>query len=227
MSVVSLVQGDCLREFFNIDSNSVDALITDPPYGIDFQSCRTEKASRKSKIANDKAPFVWFLPQAYRVLKPDGCILVFCRWDVQDAFKTAMQWAGFKVKSSIVWDREVHGMGDTKSAFAPMHDTILFGTKGFYAFPGNRPKDVLRFPRVPPIHLQHPNEKPLELMEALITTTTRPGDIVCDPFMGSGTTGVACARLGRKFIGLELDAQYFQISKERIGAVQANNAIMA
>lgn len=102
LDTLTLIHGDCTKELLNMDSDSIDAVIADPPYGIDFQSDWLKKPFRKPKVANDKAPFIWFLPQAYQVLKPGGCILVFCRWDVLEAFKTAMQWAGFKVKSAIV-----------------------------------------------------------------------------------------------------------------------------
>lgn len=101
---------------------------------------------------------------------------------------------------------------------------ILFGTKGGFSFPGKRPKDIMRFLKVNPAQLCHPNEKPIELMEALVLATTKPGDTVCDPFMGSSSTGVACVRLGRGFVGVELDKVYFDVSKERIiaGLAQRN-----
>lgn len=111
-SSMSLLHGDCLQALNQFPDKSIDAIITDPPYGIDYQSNRS--TTRKDKIAGDKAPFVWFLPQAFRLLREGGCALVFCRWDTAEAFSLAMKWAGFTIKSSIVWDRGHHGMGDLR-----------------------------------------------------------------------------------------------------------------
>lgn len=149
-------------------------------------------------------------------MKPGGCALVFCRWDVMETFCRCMELAGFAVKSSIVWDRVGHGMGDLQGAFATTHDIILFGTKGRFVFPGKRPKDVIHCNRISGQKLHHPNEKPVELMKQLVEAVTVPDQIVCDPFMGSGSTGVACKKAGRSFWGCELDAGYYELSQRRI-----------
>jgi site-specific DNA-methyltransferase (adenine-specific) len=137
----------------------VDAVITDPPYGIDFQSNMRDK--RLPKIANDKRPFIWFLHDAYRVTKDGGCCICFCRWDTEDVFRMAMEAAGFRIKSQLVWDRVNHGMGDLRGAFAPRHDVMWFGTKGKFAFHDGRPASVIPARRVSGTHLVHPNEKPI------------------------------------------------------------------
>ena len=143
-------------------------------------------------------------------------MLCFSRWDVQQVFVDAMKIAGLNVKSCVVWDRVAHGMGDLKSAFAPCHDVAIFATKGKYEFPRKRPKDVLRHPRVPSNKLVHPNEKPVELMEEIIGYTTRVGDVVLDPFTGSGSTIEAAARMGRGYIGIEINERYCEIARERV-----------
>jgi site-specific DNA-methyltransferase (adenine-specific) len=209
---------DCLIGMRKIEDESIDMIITDPPYGISYQSAwRPDKEKRHAKIKNDSQPFIWFLHDGFRVLKDGGGILCFCRWDTQNAFMNAMQWAGFKVRSSIVWNREQHGSGDVRTTFAPMHENILFGAKGRFEFPDNkRPKDVISCMRLHG-NKTHPNEKPVKLLEELISYTTREGDTVLDPFIGSGVLPEACIRTGRKYIGFEIDKGYFEAARERIG----------
>ena len=212
-----LYNGDCLKIMANLPSGCANIILTDPPYGIDFQSAwPTEKSKRKPKIKNDKYPFIWFLYDAFRTCKSDGGILCFTRDDVCEIFKTAIQCAGFTMRSVIVWDKQVHGMGNLKSQFAPQHELIIFATKGKYQFPSKRPHDVISIQRVNPCDLIHPNEKPIELLEHLINSTCVNNGTVLDMFMGSGSTGVACANTGRNFIGVELDEGYYNIAKERI-----------
>lgn len=190
--------------------NSVDAIITDPPYGIDYQSqFRTIKTA---KIPNDKTPFIWWLYDAFRILRPGeeggGALICFTRWDVQQTFIDAMRLAGFAVKSEIVWYKLAGGMGDCKAQFAPVHENILWATKGKYQFPAKRPTDVLPIPKVGSSRLRHPNEKPVELLESLILSTTVPQSVVLDPFAGSGPTLIAAEKTGRQFVGVELEEKH-------------------
>jgi DNA modification methylase len=213
---IDLRLGDCMEVMRSIADGSVDSVITDPPYGIDYQSVWRIDSERMDKIANDKEPFVSWCVDAFRVMKSIGGILCFCRWDVQEDFRRALDVAGFSIKSQVIWDRMIHGLGDLNAQFAPQHDVIWWATKGDYAFPGKRPKSVIQYQRVSPDKLVHPNEKPEMLINALIRITTKPGDSILDPFMGSGTTGVACARTGRNFVGIEIDERYFRIAEKRI-----------
>jgi site-specific DNA-methyltransferase (adenine-specific) len=210
----SLLHGDCLRLMLDIEPGTVAACITDPPYGIDYQSSWSVK--KKAKIANDTQPYIWWLPHAYKAMKNDSCLVCFARWDVQEIFRMAIECAGFKVKSQVIWDRCIHGMGDLKGNFAPQHDVMWFATKGNFKLPGKRPKSVIRCPRLQGVQLTHPNEKPLELMSELVLALTKPGDIVLDPFTGSGVSGEACIKLDRKFIGCEIDYEHFKTARKRI-----------
>lgn len=216
MTPNTLINGDALTVLRQMEAESVNFIITDPPYGVDFQSGRVEKARRKDKIANDKAPFIWWLYDAFRVLAVGGGLLCFSRWDVQQVFIDAMKIAGFSVKSVIVWDRVVHGMGDLKSTFAPRYDTCIFAVKGSYAFPNGRPADVIQCQRINGADLRHPNEKPLDLMRRLIEATTKPNDLILDPFAGSGTTLVAALQSGRRYIGVDLSPQHHETAQRRL-----------
>lgn len=212
-----IIEGDCLEALRTIETGSVDAVVTDPPYGIDYQSARRiDKATRLEKIANDKLPFIWFLHDAFRVLKDGGGLVCFCRWDVQEAFRLAIEWAGFEVKSQAIWDRGNHGMGDLKASFAPQHDVIWFATKGKFQFPGKRPSTIIPSMRLGGEELLHPNQKPLELMGYLVRAVTPPGGLVLDPFAGSGSTVVAAVRDGFKAIGIEMDPKHAATCRERL-----------
>ncbi len=141
---------------------------------------------------------------------------MFSRWDMQQKFIEALQIAGLKVKNVIIWDKKTHGMGSLKTTFAPQHETIIYAVKGKRTLRGKRLPDVMPFNKVPPSKLVHPNEKPIALLESIITSTTDSGNTVLDCFMGSGTTGVACVNLNRNFIGIERDHKYFEIANKRI-----------
>jgi DNA modification methylase len=202
-------------------------VLADPPYGIDFESGRQKAIARKllGGISNDKAPFVWFLYHAAECLKDGGCLLCFSRWDVQDVFLRAVSLAGLTVRSVVVWDKMTHGMGNLKAAFAPSYETAIFATKGKYEFPGKRPKDVFKVMKVASGKLEHPNEKPVELMEQLVDATCPEGGTVLDPFMGAGSAGIACANSGREYVGIEIDEGYYELAKRRIADAFEKRAV--
>lgn len=192
---------------------SVNAIITDPPYGINYVS------QTGARIKNDKAPFIWFLYDAFRVLKSGGTLLCFTRWDVEQTFIDAMKLAGFQVKSEVIWDKVMHGMGDCKAQFAPTHENVVFAVKGKFSFPGKRPRDVVTYHKLASGEMIHPTEKPVGLLTSLVNAVTKPGDLILDPFAGSGSTLVAAKKSGRRFIGVELDDEYYEKARRRIEEV--------
>ncbi len=214
--------GDCLDLMREIPDKSVDLVLTDPPYGIEYQSNWCKDGPRFEKIVNDDAPCIEWLSDAFRVTAPDGSLVCFSRWDVEWVFKEAIEACGYRVKSQIVWDRVVHGMGDLKGQFAPRHDVAWFATVSEeFEFKGQRPPSVLTFQRPPPEAMVHPTQKPIALFERLILSLTSPGDTVLDPFLGSGTTAIACLRTGRHYIGIEKHEPYFLKAQERIDKERA------
>lgn len=200
-----LHEGDCMRILPFMDSESADAFVTDPPYGISNQiSTKRDKTDRFEKIANDERPFIWWLNDAYRITKEGGHLICFCRWDVQDAFRLAIEWAGWRLKGQVIWDRGIHGVGDLNGSFAPQHDVIWHATKGKGQLYGVRPKSVISVQRLQGDQLNHPNEKPIPLMRYLIRAVTKPGNLVVEPFAGSGATMEAALIEQRKVIGCEI-----------------------
>jgi len=217
---VTLWRGDCLEYMRTMPDGCVDAVITDPPYGISYQSARRiDRADRFAVIHGDDALAFEWARECERIARDPAALFAFCRWDVQQAFfeGIAKDW---RIKSQVVWDRGVHGLGDLNGQYAPCHDVAWFAVKGKWTFPNGRPRSVYRVDRLPANELQHPTQKPLPLMKVIINDLTQPGATVFDPFMGSGTTGVACMQTGRKFIGCEIDAAYFAIAEKRIREAQ-------
>lgn len=215
--MTQLMQGDCLELIKEIPDGVIDLVLTDPPYGIDFQSQRKkDKTKWMPKIKNDKEPFTAFIQELPRIINATGAVMIFTRWDVQQKIIDAMTENGMRPKNIIIWDKVIHGMGDLLRAYGSRYESIVFWANKDFRFNGKRPTDIIRCQRVPACKLTHPNEKPVELLGTLIQQCTKPGDTVLDMFMGSGSTGVACAGTGRNFIGMELDVRYYKNAHERI-----------
>lgn len=212
-----------MKALADIEDNSVDAIITDPPYGANFISNWVAGHKAKAPIANDSLPFIWFLPEAYRILKPNSVLICFTDWKRQEAWRQAITYAGFKVKSQGVWDKDWHGMGDLKGSLAPQHELFWFATKGSFAFTGPRLKSVIRTRRPSANVTPHPTAKSVELMRRLCESVC-PKGVVLDPFMGIGSTGMAAVDLGLDFIGIEIDKTYFDIAKRQISARKKRKA---
>ena len=213
--MINLIQGDCLEKMKDIESGSVDLILADPPYGISYQSnwC---KHIRFKKIKNDKIPFVDFIPQASRVLKTTGCMIMFTRFDVWEIFAEACRKENLLVKGQIVWDKVIHGMGDLNGSPALQHELAMFISKGHFKFSGKRQKSIITIKRVNPVDMKHPTQKPVALLENIIKGYSKEGSLVLDPTMGVGSTGVAAKNTNWNFIGIELDEHYFNVAKERI-----------
>lgn len=211
--MVELILGDCMEAIGVLEDGSIDAVITDPPYGISYKSGMRD---RFDVIAGDDVTQVDFIGEVTPKLRDTGCMAVFSRWDVQQKVADAMSAAGLDVTSIIVWDKDSHGMGDLKKGFAPGYETIVFGAMQGFSFPTRRPKNIIRVKKVGGGELVHPNEKPIPLLRWIIEAVTRPGDVVLDCYMGSGTTGVACKQTGRDFVGMEIDPRYYNVAQGRI-----------
>lgn len=224
---VTLLQGDCLDLLPTLADASIDAIVTDPPYGIGYKSAwRTcingQPRKHQASFGADKFNSAW-LADAFRVLKSDACLYLFTRWDVTHKWKTAIEAAGFTVVQRLVWDKRHWKMGDLRYYGSQLED-ILFCRKG---------KPLMRYDKrrgnllayssafLPEGQYDHPTQKPERLLAQFILDSTLRGATILDPFMGSGSTGTACVATERAFIGMELRADYYRIASERIAAAQA------
>ena len=210
-----LYHGDCLEVMDKLieEGVKVDAIITDPPYGIEFKS--NHRKEKYNKIKNDDSlEFLdEYLKKSYDLLKDDTHIYIFCSWHKIDEFKRTFE-KYFKLKNIIVWEKNNTSMGDLQGSYAPKHEFILFGHKGRRLRNGKRLPDIIKANRTG--NKLHPTQKPVDLLEIFINQSSNDNDVIFDGFMGSGSTGVASLNTNRKFIGIELDEKYFDIAKQRI-----------
>ena len=213
-----LYQGDCLEIMGDIKDKSVDLIVTDPPYLMDYQSNRRKKEDRFDKIKNDKGNYMLiqdYLEECHRIMKDNTAIYCFCSWHNIDFFKNEFE-KHFKLKNILVWNKNNHGTGDLKGSYAPKHEFILFGHKGRTLLREKRIADVIDCPKISSNKLTHPTEKPQDLLEIFIKQSSDVGSIIFDGFMGTGSCGIAAKKLNRSFIGIELDEKYFNIAKDRL-----------
>lgn len=209
-----LIHGDCLEEMKKIPDGSVDLVLTDPPYGMNYQSSwRTDK-HRKIELDNSIEWFEGFAKEIYRVMKDNTHAYIFCNEYAISHFRDWLEEAGFKNKRTLVWVKNNHTSGDLLGDYANKTEFVLYAQKGRRLLNGGRDTNILEFARANTD--KHPTQKPENLCSYLMVKSSNEGDTILDPFMGSGTTGVACKNLNRNFIGIELDPEYFKIAKERI-----------
>ena len=144
----------------------------------------------------------------------------FSRWDVDSQWQDEIEGAGFTPKNRIVWVKANHGSGDLEGAFGFAHETIWRAVKGRPLLRCKRGGDVWRDAWTECVRhgKEHPFEKPVDLLERCVVADSDQGDTVLDCFMGSGSTGCAAIRLGRKFIGCEIDPKHFATAVRRIKA---------
>ena len=209
---VEIINGDCMEELRGLDDGCAKLILTDPPYGIGYR----DQAGRT--VANDERPYICWLNEAYRVTQDKGGMLCWCRWDVQEAFRVAIELAGFSVRSQIIWAKRAGGKGDLRSQASPAHEVAWWCIKGRFKWAGKRLESVID--ARPPLDKfrTHPAEKPVRMLREIIYSATHAGELVVDPFMGTGSTGVAARQAGRRFWGCELDASYVETARMRMQA---------
>jgi DNA modification methylase len=209
----TLYLGDCMEVLPTLPK--VDAVITDPPYGISYSSGMGGKFKDVSIHADDSL----VARDAVLAHFVDLSALVFGSWKMQKPKGT---------KQTLIWDKGEHvGMGDLSIPWRPNTEEIYVIGSGFA---GHRGSSVIRINApspnfTPDATRYHPTEKPVPLMAELISKCL--AKTILDPFMGSGSTGVAAIQLGRKFIGIEREERYFQIACKRIEQAVAQGQLFA
>ena len=140
---------------------------------------------------------------------------MFCNSNHIDYFKQQVS-KYFKFKNILIWIKNNHTAGDLKGAYGKKTEFIIYAVKGRHILNGNRDVDTLYYNRVVGKQQLHQNQKPVDLLEFLISKSSNFGETVLDCFMGSGSTGVACQNTNRDFIGIELEPKYYEIAVNRI-----------
>ena len=220
MEDIKLYCDDCLNIMKQIENESIDLIVTDPPYLIKYKTNRRKNKDHDfcSEILNDdnEQLIIDYIRECYRILKNNTAMYMFCNCDKVDFFKQELENAGFKIKNMIIWVKNNWTAGDLKAQFGKQYEIIFLVNKGRKCFNGKRITDVWMFDRISGKKQLHQNQKPVDLLKQCILKHSDENDIIFDGFMGSGSTGVACIETNRKFIGVELDKKYFEIAKERI-----------
>lgn len=244
---IELYLGDSARILpaMRREKRRVGMVLCDPPYGIKYQASTTAKR----KLAYDERPHTEFIAMMTDLMEDDTAMYVCTRSDVAETWRQAMRECFLDVKyPHIVWDKRAWSMGDAVACYRAQYEDILIAHNGraklrswtwgqmprwseeWGAGPPN--KEVRRdtalwsFPR--PTHALHPTPKPPEIMERAMLNHSDLGDWVLDPFMGTAPVGVAAVRQGRRYIGIELEEDYFRGAVETISkAIEERDNVLS
>ncbi len=242
----ALYAGDCLEIMPRLHEASVDLIFADPPYflsngGITCQSGRMAAVDKggwdKSRgFEGDHRFTLAWLGQCQRMLKPHGSIWVSGTSHIIHQVGAAMQELGFKLLNDITWVKTNPPPNLSCRYFTHATETIIWAAKNpkskhkfnyqdMKAMNGGKQMTsvwTIEAPRKQEkLFGKHPTQKPLALLNLILQAASDPGDLVLDPFCGSGTTGLAAAALGRRFMGIESDPAYVDLSRQRFMAQEA------
>ena len=230
MNKIKLINGDCLNTLKNIPNESIDLIVTDPPYPTTSRGNAGNSGGMLQKDINKKGRVFThnninckeYAPEFYRLLK-DGshCYVMTNHINLIDMLNTFTD-VGFHFIKSLIWNKGNKIMGQY---YMSQYEYILFFRKGKGKKINNcGTSDILSIPNKKTKDKDgkniHDTEKPIELMEVLVNNSSQENELVLDPFMGVGSTGVACIKNNRNFIGIEIDENYFNIAKERIEEIE-------
>ena len=212
MSVLSpflnqLLHGDCLSLLPRLPSASIDLVVTDPPYLVNYRS-----RDGRSILGDVHAD--WLAPsfaELHRVLRPHSFCVSFYGWQAADIFLQAWRKAGFRPVGHFTF---VKGYNSRQGYTAARHESAYLLAKGKPSYPKTAPRDVLPWQYTG--NTLHPTQKPVTALQPLIGAYSAIGDIVLDPFAGSGSTAIAARNMGRSFIAIEKDPRYHRSAQQRL-----------
>lgn len=225
LPINQVIQGDCLSVLRGFPDKCIDLCLTDPPYGINFVPQRKSSKTRLHDvpIANDemqgKEWVEWFLPiskELYRILKNDSVAYFFSGFNPYYYYYYSLMESGFEIKANLIWVKNNIGMG---YHFRRQYEQCLVAFKGKPPTPEIAISDVIFSDRVNSTAMLHSCQKPEDLIERLLRQYSKEGDLVIDPFLGSGTTAVVCKKQLRNYIGIEIEPRYIEIARERLKSV--------
>ena len=222
-----VIQGDCLEILKELPDKCVDLVLTDPPYNTGMTA--DSSSTRLKNFFNDKYTDEEYLKlvrggveQMFRVLKEDKGIYVFMSWKKIGIWIDELNRAGFKVKNCIVWDKVIHGLNYMNYAYT--HEMIIFAAKGAF-LPNHKAlgspywKDIWHISRNQDSNQDNSHHETVKcdgVLEPPIQHASNVGDIVLDPFAGTGSSLVISKRNKRNFIGIEISPEYCKIAQERL-----------
>lgn len=235
---VTIYHGDSREILLELQPlTTVDLVITDPPYGIDYLSkARKTTVTNEhgvdllGKIANDTTDtfdtLVDAVIDAILPMLPEEAATYWFMAPLQlDTVMPMIRKVGLDIANLLVWDKGQATMGDLKTTYGRYWEAIIYARKGKPVLLGGRDRDVLRFLRGNSKEYLHPTQKPQNLLRYLISR--HPSTMILDPFMGSGTTLRAAKDLNRKAIGIEIDEKYCDMAARRVAGMRRNWAQQA
>jgi DNA modification methylase len=208
----TIIQADCVNAMADLESASVDFVLTDPPYLVDYHG-------RDGRVVINDDNRRWLRPafsQIYRVLKPASFCESFYAWNRVHLFMSAWRDAGFRTVGHIVFRKRY---ASSTRFFRCEHEAAYLLAKGDVAPPAQPIPDVIDFRYTG--NKLHPTQKPVTALKPLISSFCPTGGVVLDPFAGSGSTLVAAKQLGCRFIGFEIDAQHHRTATTRLENMEA------
>lgn len=215
-----LMLGDCLERMKEIPDGSVDLVLTDPPYRVFSGGKKSNPSLSKSLGGNDGKIFVHndidfgdWLPVVFAKMSTNSHAYVMSNFKNLFKLHSVAISCGFYVHNLLVWQKQ--NMTANRWYMKNCEYTLLLRKGSAFTINNAASPTVHKFEN-PVGRKVHPTEKPVELMQFYMENSSRRGETVLDPFMGSGTTGVACVNTGRNFIGIERDERYFEIARKRI-----------
>jgi site-specific DNA-methyltransferase (adenine-specific) len=211
-----VLEGDCTQLLRTLPTESIDLVVTDPPYFVNYRD-RTGRT-----IANDSDPasVIDAFDDIFRVLKPNTFCVSFYGWNRVDAFVRAWRRAGFQTVGHLVWHKSY---ASSASFLRARHEQAYLLAKGRPAKPADPLDDVRPWKYTG--NVRHPTEKDVSILQPLIESFSKPGDLVLDPFSGSGSTLVAAAQAGRRYLGIELEPRYCEIIRDRLMRIGSPAAV--
>jgi site-specific DNA-methyltransferase (adenine-specific) len=213
-----IIHADCMDILKQLPDKCIDLVLTDPPYGMCYQSSwRTDKY----KLIENDNNLDWlndWLNEIKRIIKDDAMLYIFCSWHHIDEFKKQIE-NFIKVKNILIWNKNNFGSGDLYADYAPKYENIIFCNPRNKHLNGNRIPNVIDCAKT--LNDLHPTQKPEKLFSLLINKSSNENDLILDCFSGSGTTAVACHNLNRRFICIEKDEDYYKASVERLENAKA------
>lgn len=214
---VLVVCGDALDVLRSLPKACADVIATDPPYGINTKSDGNDKLSPWADYLNAAHWYTAWIGECRRVLKPTGCLWSCLNWRSIVTFQKAACDLGWPIESLLVWDKRWIGPGGAKG-LRPSYEMVALWAQPVFTIDNRSLADVQPFPWSAHKPSGHPAEKPVELMTFCVRNATTPGALVVDPFLGSGTTGVAAVAAGCRFLGVDMDQRWADAGRLRVNA---------
>ena len=191
---VELYLGDC-REVLPT-WGKVDAVVTDPPYGIAYQTNHRTASDKPDILQNDQEAPLWCVLPCSKLINQGGAMYLCTRFDVSPLWMNEITNSGLALKTPIVWDKDNWTAGDLDGDYGNQIELMLFAHQGRHKLRDGRGGNLWRIPR--PVAGDHPTPKPVGLMAKAIINSSDLLQLILDPFMGSGTTGVAAVETHRR-----------------------------